>query len=185
VTPNTSKTKYYEKLGALIGAKIKNATEFEEAMGKIAQKHKLLLYINNFECNQEERALELSTAIRNLKNSYPNFHAILIGQEKLAQMVYRTDSTLSPLTNSIKKVFPNNATLETTNLLALIRELSSAEQAWLKDYLLRDNIGDFDLEDKLKMKLFWCNIVSKEHNDKLIWKNKKIQNFFKELMKEG
>ncbi|MCH9739824.1 MAG: alpha/beta hydrolase [Epsilonproteobacteria bacterium] len=34
VTPDTSKTKYYEKLGKLIGAEIKNATEFEEAMGR-------------------------------------------------------------------------------------------------------------------------------------------------------
>ncbi len=122
--------------------------------------------------------------IRNLKNNYPNFHAILIGQEKLAKMVYRTDSTLSPLNNSIKEVFPNNAGLEITNLLALIRALSSAEYEWLKDYLESDNIGYFDLEDELKMKLFWCNIVTKQRNDKLVWRDKKTQNLFKALMKE-
>lgn len=185
VTPNTSKTKYYEKLGALIGTAIKNATEFEEEMGAIAQKHKLLLYIDNFERNSEERALELSTAIRKLKNNHPNFHAILIGQEKLAKMVYRTDSTLSPLQNSIKKVFPNNGKIEYTNLAALVRALNPHEREWLQDYLESDNIGDFDLGDELKMKLFWCNIVTKQgSNDKLVWKDKETQNLFRELMKE-
>lgn len=184
VTPDISKTKYYEKLGALIGVEIKNATAFEEAMGAIAQKHKLLLYIDNFERNSEERALELSTAIRNLKNNHPHFHAILIGQEKLAKMVYRTDSTLSPLQNSIKEVFPNNGKIEYTNLSALIRALNPHEREWLKDYLNSDNIGDFDLGDGLKMKLFWCNIVTKQGNDKLAWKDKTTQNQFKKLMQE-
>ena len=184
ITPSTtiSKSKYYATLGDKIGENIKNATQFQEAIGEIAKEHKLLLYINNFEDNTDDRALELSSAIRNLKNIYPNFHAILIGQEKLATMAYRSSATLSPLNNSIKAVFCNNATLEINNILAIIRELNPDNKEILKEYTEDKHIGYFDLYDTLKMRLFWCNIVTKGDDDRLYWRGKDTQEIISELI---
>ena len=184
VTPHTeiSKTKYYQRLGELIGVEIKNITEFADAMGELAKKEKVLLYINNFEDNSDDRALELSTALRNLKENYYNFHAIIIGQEKLANMTYRSDATLSPLNNAIKKIFPNNAKLEKSNLIALVKSLESYDIAVMKDFVESEFIGDFDIGDTLKMKLFWCNILDKRDDGGLYWKDMDTCNIFRELI---
>jgi hypothetical protein len=173
ITPakDIEKTDYYAKLGEVTGSSITNATQFQEAVGKIAQKHKLLLYINNFENNNDERARELSTAIRNLKDAYPNFHAIVIGQEQLSKMCYRSDSTLSPLNNSIIEVFPNNARLEPNNIITLLNELPRYDRDILKEYLDGEDLGYFDIGDDLKMQLFWCNILTQHPNKKLYWKD--------------
>jgi len=184
ITPHQDSDKqgYYTKLGEVFGASIVDATQFQEALGKIAHEHQILLYINNFENNSHERASELSTAIRNLKDAYPNFHAILIGKEQLANMCYRGNATLSPLNNSIKKVFPNNATLEPTNIISLIKTLSHYDKKFLAEYLDSVHLGYFDIADSLKMRLFWCNILNKNADDKLYWKDTKALEVIRELI---
>ncbi|KIM06526.1 MAG: hypothetical protein KU38_12960 [Sulfurovum sp. FS08-3] len=183
VTPqNTTKAKYYHTLGTLIHQAIKNATEFQEAMGEIAKNNKVLLYINNFEDNSSAQASEMATAIRNLKDTYPNFHAILIGKAKLAQMSYQSDSLLSPLNNAIKKIFPNNAEPIPNDIRFIINALESYEKEELREYLNREHIGDFDINDRLKMKLFWSNIVSKNSKDKLCWSSEETKEILKSVL---
>jgi len=186
VTPTTkNRGEYYQRLGELFGITIKDSTEFVDKLSTILENQKILLYINNFEDNTKPRAKELATAIRTLRNCYTNrFNAIIIGQEKLAKMSYNTDSTLSPLNNTIKYTFPNNAQLEYNNIKAFWDSLDSLAKKHIINHIEYDDIGMFDINDPLINQLFWQNIGTKKIDDnRLYWKDNYTKNIFRELMK--
>lgn len=99
-------------------------------------------------------------------------------------MSYNTDSTLSPLNNTIKYTFPNNARLEYPNVKAVWDSLDGLSQKHIRDHIDQEYIGMFDINDPLLNQLFWQNIGTKRgDDDRLYWKDSKTKNIFRGLMK--
>jgi len=181
--PKTDKKgKYFAKLGLVFGAEFKSSNDFKKMVMAILKDNdkKLFLYVSEFENGNIKFNREFSLTLRFLKDNYSNFYSIIIGREKLADMVYNNQSHLSPLKNAKKIFFPNNAELDFMDIKTILDKLLEDREE-ICEYL-NENFGYFDIYDEPKATLFWNNLLLK-NGDKLLIKDKRIKKIVNEILK--
>ncbi|CAA6815035.1 MAG: Unknown protein, partial [uncultured Sulfurovum sp.] len=155
-----------------ISGEVKRVSDWQKAIKKKLEESSepLLLFVRDIENGDEVLDKQFATIVRNLKNEYAHFHALLIGRKALAKLVYG-EGVLSPLNNAKELFFPEvNTKLGAEKIHQQFQTLGR-QRTQICQLLGKKNLGRFStwsFNDTINQ-LFWKNLLIREGN-KFAWR---------------
>ena len=128
------------------------------------------MFVRDIENGDEVLDKQFATIVRNLKNEYAHFHALLIGRKALAKLVYG-EGVLSPLNNAKELFFPETRQKLGAEKIHQQFQTLGRQRTQICQLLGKKNLGRFSawsFNDTINQ-LFWKNLLVREGN-KFAWR---------------
>ena len=167
-----------------LNCEVKKASDWNFAMrARLKESQEdLLLFITDIENGNETLDKQFATILRNLKNEFSHFHAILIGRKDLAKLVYG-ESELSPLNSAKELFFPDEGLKLGEAKIAQQFQTMGKNREELCNLLQKEKLGRFSVwsYNETVNKLFWKNLLVRDNNY-FVWRGELTKSIGREVL---
>ena len=167
-----------------LDCKIKRVSDWNKAMQEklMSSTQPLLLFVTDLEDGNEVFDKQFATILRNLKNRFSHFHAILVGRKSLATLVYG-EGTLSPLNNAKEIFFPEQEMKLGERKIVQQFNSMGRQKEQICRLLQREKIVRFTTwyHDETINTLFWKNLLVRDGTH-LVWRGELTKEIARDVL---